>query len=62
MRHFEAARRRAPPLAVRVAACHACALVPETSCEHRNGLLDRALLVGVPGERDFGFFSSLIDE
>jgi len=45
-----------------MAACHACALVPETSCEHRNGLLDRALLVGVPGERDFGFFSSLIDE
>ncbi len=45
-----------------MAACHACALVPETSCEHRNGLLDRALLVGVPGERDFGFFSALIDE
>lgn len=45
-----------------MAACHSCALVPETSCEHRNGLLDRALLVGVPGERDFGFFSSLIDE
>lgn len=45
-----------------MAACHSCALVPETSCEHRNGLLDRALMVGVPGERDFGFFSSLIDE
>ncbi len=45
-----------------MAACHSCALVPETSCEHRNGLLDRALLVGVPGKRDFGFFSSLIDE
>lgn len=45
-----------------MAACHSCALVPETSCERRNGLLDRALLVGVPGERDFGFFSSLIDE
>jgi hypothetical protein len=45
-----------------MAACHSCALVPETSCEHRNGLLDRALLVGVPGERGFGFFSSLIDE
>jgi len=45
-----------------MAACHACALVPETSCEHRNGLLDRALLVGVPGERDFGFFSALAEE
>jgi len=26
------------------AACHACLLVPETSCEARNSLLDRALL------------------
>lgn len=45
-----------------MAACHSCALVPETSCEHRNGLLDRALLVGVPGKRDFGYFSLLVDE
>lgn len=28
------------------AACHACLLVPETSCEARNGRLDRILLVG----------------
>jgi len=27
------------------AACHGCALVPETSCEQRNEFLDRALLV-----------------
>jgi hypothetical protein len=27
------------------AACHACLLVPETSCEARNVYLDRALLV-----------------
>jgi hypothetical protein len=27
------------------AACHGCVLVPETSCEARNGYLDRALLV-----------------
>jgi hypothetical protein len=45
-----------------MAACHSCALVPETSCENRNGLLDRALMVGVPGKRDFGFFHSLIDD
>lgn len=45
-----------------MAACHSCALIPETSCENRNGLLDRALLVGVPGERGFGFFSSFIDD
>lgn len=28
------------------AACHACLLVPETSCEARNGRLDRVLLIG----------------
>jgi hypothetical protein len=44
-----------------LAACHGCALVPETSCEHRNGLLDRALLVGLPDDRKFGFFSSLLE-
>ncbi len=42
-----------------LAACHACALVPETSCEHRNALLDRALLVGLPDEREFGFFNAM---
>ncbi|MBL1101592.1 DUF1998 domain-containing protein [Streptomyces coffeae] len=34
------------------AACHACALLPETSCQTGNTLLDRALIVGsarVPG-------------
>ncbi|MFJ6926398.1 DrmB family protein [Streptomyces nigra] len=34
------------------AACHACTLLPETSCETGNTLLDRALVVGsarVPG-------------
>ncbi len=39
-----------------MAACHACSLLPETSCEERNTLLDRRLLVGdVDGDRT-GFF------
>lgn len=38
-------------------ACHSCCLLPETSCEEGNRLLDRALLVGKPGEPDIGFFS-----
>ncbi|MEV0287214.1 DUF1998 domain-containing protein [Kribbella sp. NPDC050820] len=29
-----------------LAACHACLLLPETSCEHRNIFLDRVSLVG----------------
>jgi len=43
-----------------LAACHACLLLPETSCELRNTLLDRAMLVGTPDHETEGFFSSLI--
>lgn len=44
-----------------LAACHSCALAPETSCEFRNGLLDRAMLVGLPADRSFGFFRNRLD-
>ncbi len=40
------------------AACHACSLLPETSCESGNTLLDRALLVG--GEQVPGYFESVV--
>ncbi|MEU1423872.1 DUF1998 domain-containing protein [Kitasatospora sp. NPDC005751] len=43
-----------------LAACHACVMLPETSCEHNNGLLDRALLVGPPEDPSIGFFSHLL--
>jgi hypothetical protein len=32
------------------AACHACTMAPETSCETFNRFLDRALLIGLPGD------------
>ena len=38
------------------AACHACALVAETSCEMRNDYLDRALVVPSLGVADAAFF------
>lgn len=38
------------------AACHACLLVAETSCEARNLFLDRALLVDTIGMTGSGFF------
>lgn len=41
------------------AACHACVLLPETSCEEFNTLLDRALLIGTPDQPDLGFFSGI---
>lgn len=39
-----------------LAACHACVLLPETSCETNNTFLDRAMLIGHPGEELEGFF------
>ncbi|WBO66073.1 DUF1998 domain-containing protein [Streptomyces camelliae] len=43
-----------------LAACHACVMLPETSCEHNNILLDRALLVGTPDDPHLGFFASVL--
>ncbi|MFH8724050.1 DrmB family protein [Streptomyces termitum] len=43
-----------------LAACHACVMLPETSCEHNNILLDRALLVGTPEDPSIGFFADLL--
>jgi hypothetical protein len=40
-----------------LAACHACCLLPETSCEEMNVLLDRGLLIGVPGNPGLGYFA-----
>ena len=43
------------------AACHACVLAAETSCEHFNRFLDRAFLVGLPTDPAVGFFSALLE-
>jgi Domain of unknown function (DUF1998) len=40
-----------------LAACHACVLLPETSCENNNILLDRAMLLGMPDGEVEGYFS-----
>ncbi len=44
-----------------LAACHACSLLPETSCEEGNRHLDRALLIGTPSHPEIGFFHRLIN-
>jgi hypothetical protein len=43
-----------------LAACHGCCLIPETSCEEGNRLLDRALLIGTPTDPSIGFFTDLL--
>ncbi len=47
--------------ALNLAACHACSLVSETSCEQRNLLLDRGLLVGTPEAPEVGFFNDWLN-
>ena len=42
-----------------LAACHSCALLPETSCEEQNRLLDRGVLIGTLQNPKSGFFSNL---
>ena len=42
------------------AACHACTLLPETSCELRNCLLDRAAVIGTLDHREYGYLSDLV--
>jgi Domain of unknown function (DUF1998) len=44
------------PSGLSLAACHACSLVPETSCVATNRLLDRRLVV----DPEFGFFADVV--
>lgn len=43
-----------------LAACHGCVLLPETSCEKGNRLLDRGLIVGSTDDPSIGFFDNMV--
>ena len=47
--------------ALNLAACHACLLLPEVSCEELNILLDRACVVDTPGTPGLGFLDARLD-
>lgn len=47
---------------INLAACHACVMLPETSCEHNNILLDRALLVGTSHDPLLGYFEGVLGQ
>jgi hypothetical protein len=47
------------PESLNLAACHNCALLPETCCECGNRLLDRGVVVGSLEDKTIGFFSEL---
>lgn len=48
------------PNSCNLAACHNCALLPETCCEESNMLLDRATLIGTLDNPSIGYFNSVI--
>ena len=45
------------PNSCNLAACHNCALLPETCCEESNMLLDRAMLIGTLDNPSIGYFN-----
>ena len=47
--------------ALNLAACHTCALLPETSCEEFNVFLDRGVVIGTFDDPSIGFFRNWID-
>jgi hypothetical protein len=52
------ARQVAATAQLNGAACHACLLLAETSCEHGNRLLDRSVLVETLDEAGMAFFET----
>lgn len=47
------------PDSCNLAACHNCALLPETCCEMGNKLLDRGLVIGTLDNAELGFFDDI---
>ena len=56
---MDAGEKGQGPDSCNLAACHGCALLPETSCEEFNRFLDRGLVVGTFDDPTLGFFSEI---
>ncbi len=50
------------PESCNLAACHNCALLPETCCECGNRLLDRGTVVGTLEDKEIGFFADILNQ
>lgn len=57
---MDAGEKGQGPDSCNLAACHGCALLPETSCEEFNRFLDRGLVVGTFESPDLGYFSTFV--
>ena len=47
-------------LGLNLAACYACVLLPETSCEKMNKYLDRAAIIGTLENKEYGLFNKIL--
>ncbi len=56
---MDAGEKGQGPDSCNLAACHGCALLPETSCEEFNRFLDRGLAIGTFSDPSLGYFSGL---
>lgn len=56
---MDAGEKGQGPDSCNLAACHGCALLPETSCEEFNRFLDRGLVVGTFTDPTLGYFFDL---
>lgn len=54
---MDAGDRGQGPDSCNLAACHGCALLPETSCEQFNRFLDRGFVIGTFADPTLGYFS-----
>jgi hypothetical protein len=54
---MDAGEKGQGPDSCNLAACHGCALLPETSCEEFNRFLDRGLVIGTFKDPSLGYFS-----
>ncbi|RSK38989.1 DUF1998 domain-containing protein [Hymenobacter perfusus] len=57
---MEAGEAGQGPDSCNMAACHNCALIPETSCEEFNRFLDRGHVIGVEEKGISSFFTALL--
>jgi hypothetical protein len=49
-------------MGLNMAACHACCMLPESSCENINKFLDRGLLIGTLENPEIGFLKNLFSD
>lgn len=57
---MDAGEKGQGPDSCNLAACHGCALLPETSCEEFNRFLDRGLVIGTFDDPSLGYFSDFV--